>query len=207
MPPSGPTCKRGERKVPTADEGCLPVKSFNLLQSLAGAPALAQEAGIEDEALIQDARIYARMYGVDTAEAARRIKLMVSAQGAVTEQEAAEGEALVAGYFDHKGEFKYVIETQAAGKAKKALQIGIRGKAEEKASLPVEYRNSARASRASIRKIFREKNNAIDRLFPDPRSSATTKGAASSASPSRLALFRRTRRPRRSSLRTSSRWL
>jgi hypothetical protein len=132
------------------------------------APAAAQEGALtDDEALMQDARIYARMYGVDAAEAARRIKLMVSAQGEVAAQEAAEGEALVAGYFSHGPTFKYVIETQATGKAPKALQVGIQGRPDEKASLPVEYRRSARASRSSIRKIFREKNNVIERLFPN----------------------------------------
>lgn len=129
--------------------------------------ALAQGSASDDEALARDSAIYARLYGVDKAEAARRIKLMVSAQDAADSEEAGEQENLVTAYFDHGRDFKLVVETAGTAKAKKVRPVAIRGKPGEQIDLPVEYRKVNRPTRSAIRKIFREKNNMIERLFPE----------------------------------------
>jgi hypothetical protein len=121
----------------------------------------------DDAALSRDAAIYARQYGVDEAEAARRIKLMVSAQTVADSEEAGEQEDLVAAFFDHGREFKLVVETAGTAKAKKVRPVAIRGKPGEQIDLPVEYRKVNRPTKSAIRKIFREKNNMIERLFPE----------------------------------------
>lgn len=127
----------------------------------------AQAPMSDDEALSRDATIYARLYGVDQAEAARRIKLMVSAQDVADSEEAGEQENLVAAYFDHGREFKLVVETAGTAKAKKVRAVAVRGKPGEQINLPVEYRKANRPTRSAIRKIFREKNNMIERSFPE----------------------------------------
>lgn len=127
----------------------------------------AQKPMSDDEALSRDAAIYARLYGVDQAEAARRIKLMVSAQDAADLEEAEEQENLVAAFFDHGRDFKLVVETAGVAKVKKLKPVAIRGKPGEQINLPVEYRKVNRPTRSAVRKIFREKNNMIERLFPD----------------------------------------
>ncbi|HEX8626362.1 MAG TPA: hypothetical protein VF782_14970 [Allosphingosinicella sp.] len=129
--------------------------------------ALAQGPASDDEALARDSAIYARLYGVDQAEAARRIKLMVSAQDAADSEEAEDHENLVAAYFDHGREFKLVVETAGTAKAKKVRPVPVRGKPGEQINLPVEYRKVNRPTRSAIRKIFREKNNMIERVFPE----------------------------------------
>lgn len=144
------------------------VSRVSALLSLAfTSTALAQAPINDDEALAHDSAIYARLYGVDQAEAARRIKLMVSAQDAADSEEAEEQENLVAAFFDHGREFKLVVETAGTAKAKKARPVAIRGKPGEQISLSVEYRKVNRPTRSAIRKIFREKNNMIERLFPE----------------------------------------
>jgi len=129
--------------------------------------ALAQSPANDDEALARDSAIYARLYGVDQAEAARRIKLMVSAQDAADSEEAGEQENLVAAYFDHGREFRLVVETAGSAKARKVRPVAIRGRPGEQIDLPVEYRKVNRPTRSAIRKIFREKNNILERVFPE----------------------------------------
>jgi hypothetical protein len=135
--------------------------------SCAGSSLSAQEPISDDAALSRDAAVYARQYGVDQAEAARRIKLMVSAQNVADSEEAGEQEDLVAAFFDHGREFKLVVETAGTAKAKKVRPVAIRGKPGEQIDLPVEYRKVNRPTKSAIRKIFREKNNMIERLFPE----------------------------------------
>lgn len=92
---------------------------------------------------------------------------MVSAQDAADAEEADEQDDLVAAYFDHGREFKFVVETIGTAKAKKVRPVAIRGRSSEQLNLPVEYRKVNRPTRSAIRKIFRDKNNIIERLFPE----------------------------------------
>ena len=121
------------------------------------------------EALRADAAIYSEMYGVNQNEAERRIKLMVSAQEIANLEEQEAGEDLVSSYFEHDGEFRLVIEKRGQGQTRRVTRnVGVRGRPSERLEMPVEYRSSNRPTRVTLRKIFRERNNMIDRTFPEP---------------------------------------
>ena len=127
--------------------------------------ALAQEPVLsKEEALANDARIYASYYGVDQAEAAARIKAMVASQGLVQNLEEAEGDALLSGYFEHGDTLSYVITSNAPPKKDKKVKFS---DAPDAADLAIKYRSSDKVGRGKIRKLFRERNNIIDRLFPE----------------------------------------
>ena len=125
--------------------------------------ASAQEVEGSAEALANDAAIYADLYGVSQAEAERRIQIMVLAQDEVLAEDRAEGDDVIASYFDHSGEFSYVIETKKGKKPKKLKKVrGIEGEI----TFPIEYKESNKVARKVMRRLLREKNNPIDAVVP-----------------------------------------
>jgi hypothetical protein len=131
--------------------------------SLSTMPTFAQDVAGADQALRNDAAIYAKRYGVSQEEAERRIQLMVLSQSSLDEDEDAEGLDLAASYFKHDGEFAFIIESRKGAKPKKVKSFKT---AKGQLSLPIEVRKSDKFARHVIERLMRDNPKSVYNTIP-----------------------------------------
>ena len=83
---------------------------------------------------------------------------MVLSQGALAEDEQAEGDDLAAPCFKHNDKFAFVIESRKGSKPKKMKTLkGVSGGL----VLPIDVRKSDRPARTVIAKVMRDNNRSV----------------------------------------------
>lgn len=122
-----------------------------------------------EQALEIDARSYARSYGVDLAEAKRRVAIMANAGDEVAAIEMAEGDALSGVYFDHQQGFRLVVRT--TGKKTGQQKIKVRDTATgAENELAVHYLPDGKVSRRVAKAFMKDNKKSLRATFPNLQS-------------------------------------
>ena len=122
-----------------------------------------------DDLLDESARSYASQYGVDDAEARRRILVMANSGEALAEIGASLGDDLAGAYFEHEPAFRFVMRSTAKGQGAQARTQEIAVDAEQAdgpLTLTVAIEPGARRSKRAIENILATQGNRLMRAIP-----------------------------------------
>lgn len=129
--------------------------------------AAAQPAGpvppavqTAEEALAQDGAQYARMFGVDAAEAAARLRFQEESEEAIARLEQDHRRRLAGLSIEHRPDYRIVVLLTGSKRvAPRVVRAGGR-------DVPVVFRTGARAGRTEILAALRDHGEAIRAAFP-----------------------------------------